>query len=559
MAYIAPNTEIRLLKNVPLSKDYENTILFSTAAAQAAYFMGKTAHTLDAQSYQRVTPNYIMLEVRYDQAVKCNYIMYRNTSYYNKWFYAFIDQVEYVNNKTSKITFSLDLLQTWHFDYELTDCFIERNHTAVDTIKSSLTAEPVQIGEYVDNSVDKYLNDDFKIIVATVDVDQQDRQGYNVPIVDVMDPSNVTYSQRATRGHVYQQIYSGLTLVAFNANDTSNIDGYIGKIIQDGRAESIVNIYMIPGDAFTFAIPDSGFYLPDGEVTTGRDRQIAGINSIGQNPDSLNGYVPKNKKLYTYPYNYLELSNGSGGNIALRYEMFSDPTLLDFSCKFNIQPPVSAVIAPKNYNGLFESQTGIINNDYQLALADYPVCSWNVDTYSAWSAQNSINMASNLIGGTGASAILNATQGGALAGVATAVTGGIGYLINQALQAHRAMRAADTVHGSTQTGNGAIAQKRQNIFIKRKSMQAQFAKIADDYFTMYGYSVNNICDVSNDDPRDHRPHFTYIKTIGCDISGELPAEDMRQINKLYDGGIRFWKNPAEIGDYSVDNAPAPTP
>lgn len=555
MAYIAPNTEIRLLKNVPLSKDYENTILFQTAAAQAAYFMGKTAHTLDAQSYQRVTPNYIMLEVRYDQAVKCNYIMYRNTSYYNKWFFAFIDQVEYVNNKTSKITFSLDLLQTWHFDYELSDCFIERNHTAIDSLRASLTAEPVQIGEYVDNSVDRYLTDDFKIIVATVDVDQQDQQGYNVPIVDVLDPDNVTYSQRATRGHVYQQIYSGLTLVAFNADNTSNIDGYIGKIIQDGRADSIVNIYMIPGAALPFTIPDSGFYLPNGNVTTGVDRLLPGITTIGQNPDSLNGYVPKNKKLYTYPYNYMELSNGSGGNIALRYEMFADSTQVEFSAKINIQTPVSVVIAPKNYNGLGDSQNKIINNDFQLALGDYPLCSWNVDTYSAWSAQNSINMASNLIGGMGASSILNATQGGALAGVATAITGGIGYLINQALQAHKAMRAADTVHGSTQTGNGAIAQERQNIFIKRKSIQAQFAKIADDYFTMYGYSVNNICDVSNDDPRDHRPHFTYIKTIGCDISGELPAEDMRQINKLYDGGIRFWKNPAEIGDYSVDNAP----
>ena len=49
-------------------------------------------------------------------------------------------------------------------------------------------------------------------------------------------------------------------------------------------------------------------------------------------PTSINNYVPKNKKLLTYPYNFMIMSNNNGTSNVLRYEKF-----IDSSCYFTIK------------------------------------------------------------------------------------------------------------------------------------------------------------------------------------------------------------------------------
>ena len=51
----------------------------------------------------------------------CNYLAFQNASFGGKWFYAFIDSVEYVNNVTSEVTYTIDVMQTWHFQYQSLD------------------------------------------------------------------------------------------------------------------------------------------------------------------------------------------------------------------------------------------------------------------------------------------------------------------------------------------------------------------------------------------------------------------------------------------------------
>jgi hypothetical protein len=72
----------------------------------------------------------------------------------------------------------------------------------------------------------------------------------------------------------------------------------------------------------------------------------------------------------------------------------------------------------------------------------------------------------------------------------------------------------------------------------------------DDFFTMYGYAVRR-CKIPN---RSSRPHWNYVKTIGCCITGSVPADDMRKICSIYDAGITFWKNGNEVGNYSLNNS-----
>ena len=85
----------------------------------------------------------------------------------------------------------------------------------------------------------------------------------------------------------------------------------------------------------------------------------------------------------------------------------------------------------------------------------------------------------------------------------------------------------------------------------RKSIDAEHARIIDDYFTMYGYKVNRV-----KTPAIHaRENFTYVKTVGCKIQSDMCIEDVVKIENIFDHGITFWTNGDRIGDYSQSNNP----
>ena len=65
---------------------------------------------------------------------------------------------------------------------------------------------------------------------------------------------------------------------------------------------------------------------------------------------------------------------------------------------------------------------------------------------------------------------------------------------------------------------------------------------------MFGYKINRI-----KIPTHSRPHWNFIKTVGCRIRGNLPAMIQAQICDIFDKGVTLWKNGTVIGDYSQNN------
>ena len=48
-----------------------------------------------------------------DALAGVNYVMYRNTNYSNKWFYAFVTDVVYIAEDTTGFVLQTDVFQTW--------------------------------------------------------------------------------------------------------------------------------------------------------------------------------------------------------------------------------------------------------------------------------------------------------------------------------------------------------------------------------------------------------------------------------------------------------------
>lgn len=577
MAYIVPNTIIRLLSGVPLNKDYENTILFDNVTAQTNYFLGKTKYSFPECTYQRYRPEISISGLSADLAITCNYLMYQNTSYSSKWFYAFIDSVEYVNDTTCRINFTPDLMQTWAFDYELTDCFVERNHTAQDYLGLSLTPEPIPAKDYVNNEVYQRI--------AGADVISNELLTGEYAIVLVFHYNDTDSDGSYAVGGLVQNVYSALNYRVFPASETKSSGSFTFKGVtynytnkspieiigiwiaaieatSSMGANAIQGIYMVPADLFggIANLPAGGIDFPGQGANYSNIYNVRGISLLGTTdasgtiqPVDLNGYVPRNKKLYTYPFNYLELNNGSGQTLQLRYERFLDPESLNISVKTAVIQPASVIAEPCYYNyDLTHGGAARSNHDYQIQLANFPQCSWISDSYAAWAAQNSLSLPADLIGGLGQSALMSLMTGnvGIMAGA------GLGTLVGNLLGAQMAKAMPDTAKGSQSSGNGSIPQERCNIYMTRKSIDAETARIVDDYLSMYGYAISRVEHITaSNDPRKRRPHWTYLKTVGCDIAGSIPADDSAAINAIYDKGIRFWRAAVEIGNYSLDNSP----
>ena len=110
MAYIVPNTDIVLCRDVPLDSSYDHTVDFADANAQWAYFYSKRYKVVSVNSYQRVMSGRLRIECTMEEAIQCNYLYFRNNNFEDKFIYAFITGWYYVNNITTEISYEIDVL-----------------------------------------------------------------------------------------------------------------------------------------------------------------------------------------------------------------------------------------------------------------------------------------------------------------------------------------------------------------------------------------------------------------------------------------------------------------
>ena len=129
------------------------TITFANSTQQYLYFRGKVSdgngRIFPQNSYQRTSSNKIRLELGMAEAIQYNYLYFKNISFENKYFYAFITNWEYVNNITTEITYEIDVMQSFITNAIVKQCFVEREHIQNDTIGANLVPEGLEQGDYI--------------------------------------------------------------------------------------------------------------------------------------------------------------------------------------------------------------------------------------------------------------------------------------------------------------------------------------------------------------------------------------------------------------------------
>ena len=86
--------------------------------------------------------------------------------------------------------------------------------------------------------------------------------------------------------------------------------------------------------------------------------------------------------------------------------------------------------------------------------------------------------------------------------------------------------------------------------IKPMSVRAEYARIIDDFFTMYGYKVNVVKTPSI----TGRRYWNFVKTVDCNIEGDVPQEDLLIIRNIFNKGCAFWHGASNMGNYNLTNS-----
>lgn len=508
--YISPDTTVVLLRDCPLDNTYDHTIYFSNATDQYNYFYSLRKYTLLDQSYTRVNRGYIRVSKKSDDLYDCNYMMFQNKAYGNKWFYAFITSVEFVNNEVCEVRFEIDEMQTWHFDYTLKECFVEREHSATDVIGENLVPEGLEQGEYITRDMTKTSGPDFQakiVVVASINLNFED-----------------------TTGESLNGVYSGLNYLVFNS--ASSVNDFLNLATTKNKIDAIQSIFMCP------------FTVDKGESGASGEFNIA-------KSTTLYNYTPRNKKLLTYPYQLLHVHTDTN-SADFRFEFFSGNTC-NFDWKGYVNPTPSVSLVPINYNNSV-SIGGMCGIEQRLTITDFPQCTWVNDTYKAWLAQNTgaiyARQASSALSALGG--LIPAAGSGNPVSVAQASGSGILSISNDIIsqlgqRIDIASKPAQANGAQTALSDYALGAKA--FFFKYMSIRPEFARIIDDFFDMFGYATHRV-KVPN---RNVRPHWTYTKTKGCVVLGGVPSDSMSKIISIYNNGITFWKKGSEVGNYSLDN------
>jgi hypothetical protein len=505
-----PITKVYIL-DVPLEKDYKNTLYFANASAQQTYFQSRVIRSFTDFTYQR-KDNIIRLPVEYDSIYHANYVMYQNTNYSNKWFYAFITELEYINDGLTYAHIETDVMQTWMFDYNVKSSFIEREHTNNDTVGSNTVPENLELGEYVCNdlTIDNELGDLVYVIQVT-------------EYTSGSKPLAVNYGGVYAPGGAY--ICTSITQV------TSIISALDGA----GKGDAVTNVYMVPRKIITMSQSDMQYPGQSDPIT---------YEVSANKPTDIDSYSPRNNKLFTYPYCYMILDNNNGTSNILQYENFSTD-----DCKFDVSgvPTVGGSIKciPKFYKNIgLNQQEGIMGGKF-------PICGWVNDTYTNWLTQNSVNIGVgiassglSIVGGLG----LMATGAGAVSGASAVVSGAMG-IANSVGQIYQHSLIPNSARGNTNGGDINTCYNMNKFYFLGMSIKEEYAKIIDDYFSMFGYKTNRV-KIPN---KNHRQRWWYTKTIDVNIDGNIPQNDMQIIKNCYNNGITFWRNASEIENYSLSN------
>ena len=538
---------------IKLDRGYKNVLSYSETE-MVSLLTTNAVGTFTNCSFVRPDENVITIEMTYGNAIKCNYLGFQNPDYSNKWFFAFIDEIEYVSDKAVNVHFTIDEYATWYDYWSPEPCYVEREHANTDVAGDNLVPEQLELGDYVANGDKTKVGfNQGSWIISGKDL---------YCFTSIFAPYDANTAILGT--NVCGIPISGGLFVCDTWQDMAIcMQAYSAH----SQMETVTSAFMVPYDM----IPLTDTSVMESHIVTtgsfvGQCHKFLDYNvpfvkdTVISAPTKLDNYTPVNQKLLTAPFMCLILSNNAGSSNPLAYEYFADRTQCQIESVGIPTIGCSIFTFPIDYKGTTD---GFLEG---VSGGKFPTLSWSGDAYTNWLTQNSVNMGLGVIGDigkmAGGAALLASGNplGGAL------VAGGAGGLASQGYELYQHSLVPQVSMGNINVGDVITAMRSNVTFVQPMSIRADMAERIDKYFTRFGYRVNK-----NKLPNQFgRQYWNYVKIgAGEDIGitsptgsfsqiASVPPDSMEAINNIYRNGVTIWHDHANMGNFALSN-PIVTP
>ena len=570
---MAINSKVILCRGISIDRNYTNVLDYNETQMLQLCNSNKVAERTN-YSFVKESNNTISTDFTYSDALKSNYIAFQNQRYDNKWFFAWIDKVEYINDGVTRISFTVDYWSTWFGYWSIRPCFTIREHVADDTIGANTVDEDLDVGRVesiLTTEYDLNASSSCYIVIASNYNPKTNPTWWDKTLAD-QTYSGITIHNNLVSGHQYYvfEIRSG-----YESTDYFNVLLFLIETNKDGYIDEIKDMFIIPKDG----IDSTTLISNDFSVVIGSNTYTCtnyklpfsyspktGVWNVAKVTSFSDLTNIQNNKCYCYPYNYLYVTNNTGSKNIYKYEDFSDSSDATFSSEFAVCIGGSGRIVPTNYKGVG------VNYDESLSLGKYPVCGWTADSFTNWLTQNAVNLATSFISTGVKTGAAIGTGIGTVTGseLATNVSSGIGEgvsgqgvlpLIGSFYQAS----LLPNIEGGQNNGDINYSAGSTSFKFMRMRAKPEYMRIIDNWFSKYGYKVNKlkIPEISS------RTNWNYVQIGSQDIIGipsitknsvlyTTPEVAFTTINNIMRKGVTIWHNHANVGNYNLTN-PIVTP
>lgn len=553
-----PNSEVYLL-NTPLVKNDENTFVFDSKEEQFEFFQNyaRKYSSWYSTSCTFVRDGVIRVGKNIEQLYRYNYLMYKNSQYTAKWFYCFIDELVYVNARTTEIHFSTDVLQTWYFDWYVRSGFIERQTPLEDNYSTVADTPATGTLTLLESKSFNFVGSYF--VFCTNDITTDD--------CSTSEAKTFTCG-RATLPYL---------VIKFNAdiNGSDELCTFMQNVSNKGRGDRVLSVVYMP------FVDDDTYTFETEEISESDVGQFTIVKTATPNFKNLTlEYEPQEllklpfKKMQTKPYSEIRLTDLTTGQyIQLDFSKFNlntDDNKMKFIVYPTISPTPSYRIMPMNYcnQRIAFDQALVINCNTSLPTinnqyASYMMKNGAINDLNKQFAKGELSLANSRLGiqykqnqignlVNGVASLLNKNIVGAGQSLVSAYFANQNYhqglqeaqyssyekIASITAQEDSASKMASQMTGVT---DGAIERLvfQNGILISVFSLDKYFKRNVTNFWKLYGYPVNDMGKINF---KVDYQRWCYCKMAYINIDGNgIPQNELQEIRRLYLQGITWWK------------------
>jgi len=495
-----------MLCKSPLTQDNEHQIKFNNKEDQQTYFNSLTNIYIN-YNYVR-NEGFITVPLNYYEVLKYNYLVFQNTYVNNKWFFCFIQDIVYVNDRTTKIILKTDVFQTYQFDISYHASFVERRHVMTDNLNSM--SDNVSSGnlivsrETIINFTGVYL------VFCNADVTHLDLANatiHNFSMGNYQVPCMVLCYKTGQENLLNADLQ---TLSNMGVGDRINSCVFVPCIDN----VEMFNINEIASDITGQTVP----------VCSGVDNNNIDSFIKSAIEFDFSSLTLTHLKALTSPYAKIIVQDlTTGQQIELEPNKFTN-SKATFEIQTSISETPSYRVVPTNYQGQGKSygDSLVVKCNTTLPLEN--------NTYAKYLMNNQDTNNLKMLGG--AVGMIGSVASGSAMGAYSSFES----ITNVMLQEQQAQRQPNQL---SSISDGAMERilLQNGIKIMLMIMDVDHLNTANSYWTMYGYPVKTL-----ESPSPKGLDYEFIKTVGCNITGNFPQDELIEIQNLFNKGVTIWKS-----------------